>query len=225
MKATSSIEREGPIKKGQTRASLPSLPDLPLRINLRIIFGATLIAASFFSAYVISNSTSRMVSVWSAAIDLAPGTILQAEDLTVTKVALPENAQMYIDASAAVIGSQVIRSIAAEELIPAFGVSEQSIGDFKRVPIAVSPNRLPYQIQTGAIVDVYALPQQNINLTANQLSTKAQLVLTQVAIDGIDQDAGRLGGEVGLTLLVPTEYVNRLLEFMADSDYILVKSQ
>lgn len=165
-----------------------------------------------------------MVSVWSAAVDLAPGTVLQAEDLLVTKVALPENAAMYIDANATLVGSQVIRSVAASELIPAYGISEKNISNLMRVPISASSNRLPHQIQTGAVVDVYALPKQSIGLTTNQLTSRAQLVVSQVGLDGINQEAGRLGGEVGLTLLVPTQYVNRLLSFVADSDFILVKS-
>lgn len=224
MKAKSSNHIESSAKIGKSRASLPSLSDMPLRINLRMMLGATLIAASFFSAYIISNSTSRMVSVWSAAVDLAPGTVLQAEDLLVTKVALPENAAMYIDANATLIGSQVIRSISASELIPAYGISEENISNLMRVPISASSNRLPHEIQTGAVVDVYALPKQNIGLTTNQLTSRAQLVVSQVGIDGINQEAGRLGGEVGLTLLVPTQYVNRMLSFVADSDFILVKS-
>lgn len=224
MKAKSSNHIESSAKAGKGRASLPSFSDMPLRINLRMMLGATLIAASFFSAYIISNSTSRMVSVWSAAVDLAPGTVLQAEDLLVTKVALPENAAMYINANATLIGSQVIRSVAASELIPAYGISEKNVSNLMRVPISASSNRLPHQIQTGAVVDVYALPKQNIDLTTNQLTSRAQLVVSQVGIDGINQEAGRLGGEVGLTLLVPTQYVNRLLSFVADSDFILVKS-
>ena len=51
------------------------------QINSRIILGGTLIAISFISAYIISDTNNRMTTVWSATTDLAPGEIIEAGDV------------------------------------------------------------------------------------------------------------------------------------------------
>ena len=68
-----------------------------IRSYLRTILGGCLIAASFISALVISNSSSRMITVWSAAVELGQGEVITSDDVVISKVLLPSNAANYID--------------------------------------------------------------------------------------------------------------------------------
>ena len=65
-------------------------------IDIRMLLGGLLIVASFISAYVISQSTSRMVTVWSADVDLAPGEVIEESDISVARVALVDKAEYYL---------------------------------------------------------------------------------------------------------------------------------
>ena len=65
---------------------------LKWKIDLRMVLGTLLIIGSIVSAYIISQSTTRMVTVWSAAIDLAPGEVIEESDIATTRVALSDKA-------------------------------------------------------------------------------------------------------------------------------------
>jgi hypothetical protein len=49
--------------------------------------------------------------------------------------------------------------------------------------------------------------------------------LAEVGIDGIDFEASKLGGEMGITLLVPTEEINDFVSAMSNFEFLLVKSR
>jgi hypothetical protein len=214
-------------EKRKTKSDLrqKSLSDIRLRINTRMIFGGVLIAASFFSAYLISQSANRMVTVWSAAVDVAPGSILEANDIIETQVLLPNNAEFYLDGRSSIIGSYVLRPLGASELIPAYALSETIATDFRRVPLSIPRSRTPFGIKTGDVVDIYGLPRQELALTSGNASTKSRQILAEVGIDGIDFEASKLGGEMGITLLVPTEEINDFVSAMSNYEFLLVKSR
>jgi hypothetical protein len=137
---------------------------------------------------------------------------------------MPNNAQFYLDGMNSILGSYVIRPIGAEELIPAYAVTTKPISDLREVPISIPINRLPYQIKTGQIVDVYAVPKQQTSLNQENLKSKAALLLSSVGISGIDSESGKLGGEIAVTLLVPVQLVNELVSAIAKYDFVLVKT-
>ncbi len=201
-----------------------SITQFKVNFNLRLAFGILLICTSFVSAYILSSSTNRMVTVWSATKDLAPGSLIKDEDIKQTHVLMPNNAQFYLDGMNSILGNYVIRPIGAEELIPAYAVTTEPISDLREVPISIPINRLPYQIKTGQIVDVYAVPKQQTSLTQENLKSKAALLLSSVGISGIDSESGKLGGEIAVTLLVPVGLVNELVSAIAKYDFVLVKT-
>lgn len=201
-----------------------SITQFKVNFNLRLAFGILLICTSFVSAYILSSSTNRMVTVWSATKDLAPGSLIKDEDIKQTQVLMPNNAQFYLDGMNSILGSYVIRPIGAEELIPAYAVTTEPLSDLREVPISIPINQLPYQIKTGQIVDVYAVPKQQTSLTQENLKSKAALLLSSVGISGIDSESGKLGGEIAVTLLVPVGLVNELVSAIAKYDFVLVKT-
>jgi hypothetical protein len=212
------------IKNDNSLNQFRSIAQFKVNLNLRLAFGILLICTSFVSAYLLSSSTNRMVTVWSATKDLAPGSLIKDEDIKQAQVLMPNNAQFYLDGMNSILGSYVIRPIGAEELIPAYAVTTEPISDLREVPISIPINRLPYQIKTGQIVDVYAVPKQQTSLTRENLKSKAALLLTSVGISGIDSESGKLGGEIAVTLLVPVQLVNELVSAIATYDFVLVKT-
>lgn len=193
--------------------------------DIRMVLGGMLIVASFISAYVISQSTSRMVTVWSANVDLAPGEVIEENDISVSRVALVDKAEYYLDGSRSIVGAHVIRQINASELIPAFALADSPPLALKKVPISLNILRIPEGIASGARVDVYGVSRNAFAGTGEESEkTKSKLLLLDVVVDSINRESSKLGGDIGLTLLVPPEDVARFINSIAEFDFILVRS-
>lgn len=208
----------------QRKPSVTSVAQVKSFINLRLLLGVVLIAASFVSAFIISSSTNRMVTVWSATIDMPIGSIIDEQDIEQTQVTMPNNISMYLDGKASIVGSYVVRGVGAAELIPAYAISKTPVSNLRKVPLSIPAVRLPYQIKTGDLVDVYATPKQQLGNGLDSRTMKPGLIISQTAIDGINLESSKLGGEVGITLLVPQESVAKFINALATSEFVLVKS-
>lgn len=195
------------------------------KVDLRMVLGGLLIVASFISAYVISQSTSRMVTVWSASVDLAPGEIIEENDISISRVALNDKAEYYLNSQRSIVGTHVLRSIKASELIPAFALSEIAPMQLKKVPVSVSALRKAEGIISGAVVDVYGISRNSYASSGQESDkTKSKLLLVDVAVDSLNSEASKLGGEIGLTLLVPSQDVGRFINSLSEFELILVQS-
>lgn len=200
--------------------------DLRRRLDVRIVLGSLLIIASFVSAYIISQSTSRMVTVWSASIDLAPGEIIEESDISPSRVALSDKAEFYLDGNTSILGSHVLRSIKASELIPAFALSETDPIELKQVPISVNALRMAEGIRPGILVDVYGIPRNSYQgVSPESENLRSKLLLRDVAVDAVNREVNKLGGDIGLTILVPPEEVGRFVNSIAEFDFLLVRSK
>ena len=194
-----------------------------IRSYLKTILGGCLIAASFISALVISNSSSRMITVWSAAVDLGKGEVITAEDVVISKVLLPGNAANYIDGQVSIIGSSVVRAIGIDELIPAYALSSQVDEQLQQVPIAIAFSQVPKDIGSGQRVDIYGITKSELrsqNLESGRY--KSRLIASDLVIDQVDNQANTLGGDLVITLLVPRPIIPNLIEDMGNYDFILV---
>ena len=194
-----------------------------IRSYLKTILGGCLIAASFISALVISNSSSRMITVWSAAVDLGKGEVITAEDVVISKVLLPSNAGNYIDGQVSIIGSSVVRAIGADELIPAYALSSQVDEQLQKVPIAIAFSQVPKDIGSGQRVDIYGITKSELRSQSLESGRyKSRLIASDLVIDQVDNQANTLGGDLVLTLLVPRPIIPNLIEDMGNYDFILV---
>lgn len=194
-----------------------------IRSYLKTILGGCLIAASFISALVISNSSSRMITVWSAAIDLDKGEVITAEDVVISKVLLPGNAGNYIDGQVSIIGSSVVRAIGIDELIPAYALSSQVDEQLQQVPIAIAFSQVPKDIGSGQRVDIYGITKSELRSQGLESARyKSRLIASDLVIDQVDNQANTLGGDLVLTLLVPRPIIPNLIEDMGNYDFILV---
>ena len=194
-----------------------------IRSYLKTILGGCLIAASFISALVISNSSSRMITVWSAAVDLGKGEVITAEDVVISKVLLPSNAANYIDGQVSIIGSSVVRAIGIDELIPAYALSSQVDEQLQQVPIAIAFSQVPKDIGSGQRVDIYGITKSELRTQSLESGRyKSRLIASDLVIDQVDNQANTLGGDLVITLLVPRPIIPNLIEDMGNYDFILV---
>ena len=197
-----------------------------IRSYLKTILGGCLIAASFISALVISNSSSRMITVWSAAVDLDKGEVITAEDVVISKVLLPGNAGNYIDGQVSIIGSSVVRAIGIDELIPAYALSSQVDEQLQQVPIAIAFSQVPKDIGSGQRVDIYGITKSELRSQSLESGRyKSRLIASDLVIDQVDNQANTLGGDLVLTLLVPRPIIPNLIEDMGNYDFILVRNR
>jgi hypothetical protein len=194
-----------------------------IRSYLKTILGGCLIAASFISALVISNSSSRMITVWSAAVDLDKGEVITAEDVVISKVLLPGNAGNYIDGQVSIIGSSVVRAIGIDELIPAYALSSQVDEQLQQVPIAIAFSQVPKDIGSGQRIDIYGITKSELRTQSLESGRyKSRLIASDLVIDQVDNQANTLGGDLVITLLVPRPIIPNLIEDMGNYDFILV---
>ncbi len=194
-----------------------------IRSYLKTILGGCLIAASFISALVISNSSSRMITVWSAAVDLDKGEVITAEDVVISKVLLPGNAGNYIDGQVSIIGSSVVRAIGIDELIPAYALSSQIDEQLQQVPIAIAFSQVPKDIGSGQRIDIYGITKSELRTQSLESGRyKSRLIASDLVIDQVDNQANTLGGDLVITLLVPRTIIPNLIEDMGNYDFILV---
>ena len=197
-----------------------------IRSYLKTILGGCLIAASFISALVISNSSSRMITVWSAAVDLDKGEVITAEDVVISKVLLPGNAGNYIDGQVSIIGSSVVRAIGIDELIPANALSSQIDEQLQQVPIAIAFSQVPKDIGSGQRVDIYGITKSELRSQSLESGRyKSRLIASDLVIDQVDNQANTLGGDLVITLLVPRPIIPNLIEDMGNFNFILVGDQ
>lgn len=210
--------------KREKKVTMPKKSFAKFHFNPRLILGVILIATSFISAYVISETNNRMTIVWSAVTDLAPGEIIEASDVIKSRVLLPDNASYYLAGSTSIIGNYVVRPVGASELIPAYGLSTEFGTQLRRIPIALPRSRIPADVKSGSRIDIYGLPKNQYEGNIDTKSEKkSQALLINASVDAIDFEASKMGGEIGITILVPEAIVLRFISSMTEFDFIVVK--
>lgn len=190
-------------------------------LSPRFLLGIALILASFISAYMISTNSNRTIELWAAKTDLAPGMILTTDNVESIRALLPTKAERYLDISAKIIGTTVVRAIGKDELIPSMALTIDSETHLRRVPISVTKGSFPSGLAAGALVDLFILPNKN-SYGANP-TTLATVNFPNLAIESIDDSGLDIGGAVSITLLVPETSVRSIIESLSGSQLILVK--
>lgn len=192
--------------------------DISFFLTPRYLMGLALIIASFVSAFIISSSADRTVTVWASTSDLAPGEIITPEDVTPMRVRLIENGEQYLSTSFEIVGSAVLRRIGASEFVPSFAVSQDIDINLQQVPISVTQEMAPANLNSGAIVDIYGVPEPNQDFGKRD---SAKLLLAGVSIDSVT--ANEFGGRMLITLLVPSQLVPELISYIGKNQFMIVK--
>jgi len=211
------MEREEKKKVNATRR----FDEIRLYLNPRYLLGLILILASFSSAYLISKSSDRMITVWGANVDLAPGEMIEADDLKVIRVRLPDNAAQYLDSKTDLIGTTVLRAIGSSELIPSFALTSEIDLSLARVPISIARELAPIELRNGSLVDIYGIPNR-ANQFSQDSNPSSRLLLSNIAIDSVDASSRELGGRIGMTVLVPQARVEAIVSAISKYEFLLV---
>lgn len=212
------MEREE--KKKKVNAT-KRFDEIRLYLNPRYLLGLILILASFSSAYLISKSSDRMITVWGANVDLAPGEMIEADDLKVIRVRLPDNAAQYLDSKTDLIGTTVLRAIGSSELIPSFALTSEIDLSLARVPISIAREWAPIELRNGSLVDIYGIPNR-ANQFSQDSNPSSRLLISNIAIDSVDASSRELGGRIGMTVLVPQARVEVMVSAISKYEFLLV---
>jgi hypothetical protein len=175
----------------------------------RFIVAVSLFAAAIISALSLTALGNRTDSYWVAASNLAPGSEISQEDISLVKVALGEISSDYISSETSLVGSYLIRAQGAGELIALNEVSDLAPTDrAQQVPIAVNSADLPTDLSIGEAINIYWVPDSAMG--GVQIGTP-EIVVRQAYIRSLDRKSSNFSSEVALTIsLLDTQIINLL---------------
>ncbi len=136
----------GPVAR---RVRPPRWLDLRLALGVLLVLGSVLVGARVVSA------ADATVPVWSAAGDLAAGTVLESDDLVAVAVRLDDVAPAYLATSTRPEGRVLSRAVRAGELLPRSVLAEPT--DLVQLALPVQAGYAPPGLARGQAVDVYAV--------------------------------------------------------------------
>jgi hypothetical protein len=127
----------------------------PRWLDLRLVLGVLLVLGSVLLGARVVTAADATVPVWSAAGDLAAGTVLTAEDLIAVDVRLDDVAGAYLATSTRPEGRALARAVRAGELLPRSVLEEPA--ELVRLALPVQAGFVPPGLTRGQVVDVYAV--------------------------------------------------------------------
>lgn len=192
------------------------------RASTRSYFAIGLLILSLMAAFAITGKANRSISVWSAGSDLISGDLITKENLREAKVFLPSNSTKYIAIDSKIIDLVASRRILKGELIPASAVTSNYLGGRVRsVPLRIARNDLPNDLNAGQEIDIYSLPQSDLNSTKKRNS---ELISQGVIVESIDIKARDMGGDIGIVVKIPEKEVIYLLTALNESRIVVVRN-
>lgn len=186
--------------------------------NSKLVLGLSILLIAIFTAGLISKEANRTVEVWATKSNLAPGMRLSDQDLIKVSVLLPENSKNYISGQAQIIGALVVNQVNVGDLIPVASIAAvpNSLNQ-RHVPITTEMTDSPINLRRGDIVDIYAVPTRD-----SQITTEAQLVGQSISLSEVLKENN--SGKVSVVAIFNDDQVLPLLQIMSDSRVILVRS-
>ena len=136
-------------------APVPRRVRPPRWLDLRLVTGVLLVLGSVLLGARVVGAADATVPVWAAQDELAAGTVLTADDLTVVDVRLDALAGSYLSASVRPEGRTLGRSVGSGELLPRAALEEPT--GLVQVALPVQAGWVPPGLRRGQLVDVYAV--------------------------------------------------------------------
>lgn len=133
----------------------------PSWLDARLVLGVLLVLVSVVVGARVLAAADRTQLVWQAARDLAPGTVLQEDDLRPVEVRLLSARDGYLAApSRDFVGYVLERELLAEELVPvrALAAPDAADSELRLVSVPIQPGRFPADLARGQRVDVWSTP-------------------------------------------------------------------
>ncbi|TSA22404.1 MAG: hypothetical protein D4R69_01100 [Actinomycetales bacterium] len=203
--------------------SLDSIKEAALkRATAKTYFAIVLLLLSLFAAFAITGKANKSVAIWSASSDLVAGDLITKSNIKKVKVFLPENSTRYLSANSRILDQIATRRIVSGELIPSSAISTNFAGEsIRSVPLKIARNDLPNDLSVGQSVDIYSLPQPDLNSQKNQ---KTELISQAVIVESIDIKSRDIGGDIGIVLKIPEPDVISLLSSINSSRIVVVRN-
>jgi hypothetical protein len=127
----------------------------PRWLDLRLVLGVLLVLGSVLLGARVVAAADATVPVWSAAGDLAAGTVLTAGDLVAVDVRLDDVAGAYLATSTRPDGRTLARAVRSGELLPRTALEEPAA--LVQLALPVQAGYVPPGLDRGQVVDVYAV--------------------------------------------------------------------
>lgn len=182
----------------------------PRWLDLRLVLGVLLVLGSVLLGARVVAGADRTVPVWSAAGDLAAGTVLTAADLVPVHVRLEGAGGAYLSTTTRPQGRVLSRAVRQGELLPRSALD----GAPAQVQLAlpVQAGYVPPGLGRGARVDVYALPTAGAAQAAEAGQDAAPGVVAVVRDATVQGVSGRSTG----VLSAPTATVQVVISVPAE---------
>jgi hypothetical protein len=194
-------------------------------MNGRTALGACLVVLAILAGALFLERSQRLVPVYAAARDLPAGTSLQAGDLMVVRVRLPEVAlRHYLRPSAErpVAGRVLTAPVRRETLVPASLVLASSRdADLVELPVQVDPGDMARGLRPGDSVQVLAA------YTDGARRGRAVVLLPAAEVVQVLQDPTGLAGggqERGVQLRMPGDRAPLVAAAIATARIFVVKA-
>ena len=153
----------------------------PRWLDLRLVLGVLLVLGSVLLGARVVTAADATVPVWSAAGDLAAGTVLAEDDLVAVSVRLDDAAGQYLATSTQPGGRVLGRAVRAGELVPRSALEEAT--GLVQLALPVQAGYVPPSLARGQVVDVYAVADPTVG--AAQTGGDVDLVVSAAPVQAV----------------------------------------
>jgi hypothetical protein len=201
----------------------------PSWLDARLVLGVLLVLVSVVVGARVLAAADRTQLVWSAARDLAPGTVLTEADLAPVEVRLFGAGRQYLAGTETGYPGYVLeRELGQGELVPLAALARPGQGpELRQVSVPVLPGRFPRGLDAGQQVDVWATPDRDAAaLAAGEEQLGSRLVLEAVPVFAVPDAGGGLSAgspEQAVVLNVRAQDVAELVAAMSAGRIDLVR--
>lgn len=185
----------------------------------RLLAGVLLVLLSVVGVVMLVQTIDRSQGYWAAQHDLAPGTALEASQLTVVQAQLGDAGDDYLPADQPAPEGRFVRGTVSQgELLPAAAVVEGDPQSRQPVSLTLS-DQLPVGTGVGDRVDVWVAEPEG-----TQVFAEPELVAAGAELAEVGESSGTFGtaGEMSLQVLLDPDVLPEVLDAKANGSRISV---
>ncbi|WP_309132489.1 hypothetical protein [Brevibacterium sp.] len=191
----------------------------PRWTDARLLIGAVLVVLAVIATYLLIEAATSTTRVWASASSLVPGQEVGSDDLVVAEVNLADVGDRYVSADSPLPPDSSVRSVvapgellAASVLVPLPELSGRTVA----IDVAGS---VPSGVDTGSLVDVWAVPESN---GLDEVEAEPTQIVTSAPVADITRETGSFGVGDGarIEVFVPIDELAGLLTVL-DGNSIL----
>lgn len=188
----------------------------------RFIVATSLFAAAIISALALTALGNQTDAYWIANKNLAPGSEITQQDISLAKVALGDRSSKYISSSTQLVGSFLLRAQSEGELISINEVSDAPpTRRAQQVPISVRSADLPMDLSIGEAVNIYWVPESTMGGTQIGIP---EIVVVGAYIRSIDRKSANFSSDVALTISLFDSQIIDLLNSTVSGRLVIIRA-